>query len=137
MYNLDPSADDLKNQLSDMVMRLTSTAEAGDRIQDVNAYLSQALSVPLSDIAIQLRGIVTEKDLEDLKEVLQNELDSTDNLKKWPCKSLWDLEGLQEDGSDVTSRMAKKLVPDCSAPFTTCGVKRDRCEERGDVLCKK
>ena len=53
---------------------------------------------------------------------LRNELTATRTLRKWPCQSLW-----VENGDE---RLAHALAPNCSAPFTTCSVARDRCETK-------
>jgi hypothetical protein len=67
---------------------------------------------------------------------LLDELDSTQDLSSWPCKSLWDLDGLAMDASDVLSDNAKRFSPDCDAPFTSCFVKKDLCEMKGDAACE-
>jgi hypothetical protein len=144
MYNLDLSSDQFRNQVSKAIAYVT--AEPGhhpkgsdfrhiDRMENVDAYLDKTLSAPLSNTAMQLNNIVSDKELKQLEQVLTDELDSTDNLSKWPCKSLWDLDGLEKDGSDIVSKNAKRLSPDCNAPYTSCFVKRDLCEMKGDALC--
>ena len=71
---------------------------------------------------------VNDKDLKEVERVLQQELDSTNGLKKWPCRSFWDL-------NVPLSSLAERLSPNCNAPFTSCGVKRDHCEMNGDARC--
>lgn len=61
-----------------------------------------------------------------LADVLASELRSTQNLRAWPCRSLW------VDTSDPALRdAARALAPNCSRPFTTCSVGRDRQEMVG------
>ncbi len=77
--------------------------------------------------------------IDDLDAVLKGELESTDNLKKWPCLSFWNVgsvDGESVEGmDDLTKKMAELVSPSCSSPFTKCSVKRDRCEEMGDAKC--
>lgn len=68
-----------------------------------------------------------------IHQVIEDELDKTDNLKKWPCLSFWNVG---EELSPVARKLAAAFAPNCSADFAHCGVPRDLCEERGDPLCK-
>jgi hypothetical protein len=76
---------------------------------------------------------------QELDQVLQDELMLSANFSKWPCDSFWTtgdgIDGLQL--SAFGRRLAQSLAPDCNAPYTSCGVKKDRCEQDGDALCKK
>jgi hypothetical protein len=141
--NIDLSSKMLVKEVMEAVKRIA--ADPGqhsiqndfrktDRLLNVETYLNDALSEPVSNTSFLLKNSMVDNDLSMLQAVLQDELDSTNNLRKWPCKSLWDVGDIQKD--DVLSNTARKLVPDCNAPFTTCGVKKDRCEMIGDVKCK-
>ena len=61
-----------------------------------------------------------------LADVLTNELSATQNLRAWPCRSLW----VDMDDAALVEA-AKALSPNCSRPFTTCSVGRDREEMFG------
>ena len=56
-----------------------------------------------------------------LADVLTNELSATQNLRAWPCRSLW----VDMDDAALVEA-ARALSPNCSRPFTTCSVGRDR-----------
>mmetsp|Transcript_24994 Transcript_24994/g.30741 ORF Transcript_24994/g.30741 Transcript_24994/m.30741 type:complete len:389 (+) Transcript_24994:391-1557(+) len=79
-------------------------------------------------------------EVDTLSEVLQTELDLTNNLQKWPCLSFWDpfSPGDVQNGvsiNDHAKTLAKALSPNCSDAFSKCTVKKDRCEEKGDSSC--
>ena len=61
-----------------------------------------------------------------LSDVLANELSATQNLRAWPCRSLW----VDMDDAALVEA-ARALSPNCSRPFTTCSVGRDREEMFG------
>ena len=61
-----------------------------------------------------------------LADVLTNELSATQNLRAWPCRSLW----VDMDDAALVEA-ARALSPNCSRPFTTCSVGRDREEMFG------
>jgi hypothetical protein len=74
-----------------------------------------------------------------LDEVLLEELKQTNNMTKWPCQSFW-TSGEPADPtklSPLVQRLAKALSPNCDDPYANCFVERDKCEARGDGLCKK
>jgi hypothetical protein len=71
--------------------------------------------------------------------VLQDEMKRTNNLSKWPCESFW-TSGEPSDPtklSPLLQRLASSLSPDCDSPIGNCWVERDKCESKGDGLCKK
>jgi hypothetical protein len=75
---------------------------------------------------------------EVLDQVLLEELKKTKNMTVWPCPSFW-AAGDEPDPlklSPITMRLARALSPDCDAPFASCFVPRDKCEGKGDGLCK-
>ena len=61
-----------------------------------------------------------------LADVLSSELSATQNLRAWPCRSLW----VDMDDAALVEA-ARALSPNCSRPFTTCSVGRDREEMFG------
>lgn len=73
-----------------------------------------------------------------LDQVLLEELKLTKNMTKWPCPSFWAAGDDPEPFklSPIAMRLAKALSPDCDAPFASCFVPRDKCEGKGDGLCK-
>ena len=62
----------------------------------------------------------------DLDAVLGRELKSTKTLQAWPCKSLW-----VDKADPVLRAHAAALAPNCSTPFTTCSVGKDKSEMAG------
>jgi len=75
--------------------------------------------------------------LEDLNESILAEFTLTNNLKNWPCESLWSVVGAgKEDMSNnLPSLFASVLAPDCGSPKVKCFVKRDQCEHKGQTPC--
>ena len=73
---------------------------------------------------------------EELDKVLLEELRVSKNMTGWPCESFWTV-GSQDPLklSPVVSRIAKSMSPDCLANYTSCWVKRDHCESKGDGEC--
>ena len=148
MFNVDLSSDQFRNQVSEAITHIVAKAghqfdgtdaQVKDRMKKVDVYLDKMLSVPisLSDTATRLMEAISNKEIQELKQVLQEELNSTNGLSKWPCKSLWDLDGIAEkDSENILSKSAMRLAPDCNAPFTSCFVKKDTCEMMGDAKCK-
>jgi len=91
----------------------------------------------------EINAFFMEDDIGILEDVLVDEFHRSGNLTNWPCLSFWDVMGKgSEVGSgssimaDVSITLAASLAPNCDAPFTKCTVKRDKCEQRGDVLCE-
>ena len=85
------------------------------------------------------------KYVESYRCILQKELDSTDQLKAWPCLSLWENVTRRDayknkDGVDrgniqefLLFQTANRLGPDCGANFVTCTIQQDLCEEASDL----
>jgi hypothetical protein len=107
------------------------------RMANVKSYLMEALpSLMTTTTRVhkdRMLRRVTDKDMEALENTLQEELDTTNGLKKWPCQSFWDIRNIEMD--DTLRKMASNLSPDCDAPFTKCVVARDRCEMNGHASC--
>ena len=74
--------------------------------------------------------------VKELDEVLNEELKLSDNLSAWPCESLWSTGEGGGKPSPMASKLAAKLSPNCTADYTTCVVKKDRCEQAADPICK-
>ena len=108
------------------------------REQDIIATSNNFESFAASLLTwIERHEEVNVKDELDL--VLKEELTRSTNFSTWPCESLW-TTGDGPNGLDLSPfgrRLAQSLAPDCDAPFTTCSVKKDRCEQAGDVFCKR
>jgi hypothetical protein len=74
--------------------------------------------------------------IEDLTYAIVNdELESTNNLKGWPCKSFWDLDDANSKITDMSKRTAKLFAPNCTSLDNNCWVARDLCEAQGDARC--
>jgi hypothetical protein len=72
--------------------------------------------------------------LEDyMNSIIQEELDSTQQLTAWPCKSFWDFGTIGP--TDCSKHTAELFSPNCT--IGNCWVPRDLCEVHGDVLCPK
>ena len=66
--------------------------------------------------------------------LLRNELEKSDNLKKWPCTSFWDS---YNPLTPKAKEFAQHLIPQCSnSTYSKCSVPRDFCEESGKAKCK-
>ena len=77
--------------------------------------------------------------LKELDNVLLEEMRISKNLTAWPCESFWTVGDPSKDPLDfspVVRRIAESMSPDCTAAFTSCFVKRDLCEAKGDGPCK-
>jgi len=81
-----------------------------------------------------------EKAIEDVFEVvMKEEFHRSKNLSAWPCQSFWSVEddpNPTKNLSPVIKKLAKRMSPNCNAEYTKCTVEKDRCEERGDAVCK-
>ena len=102
----------------------------------------------ISDIDIlmdSIREILADADNETpipiqdaIHDIIRDELDKTNNLKQWPCLSFWSVgdEPNPEALTPLARKVAASFAPNCTEQFAHCGVPRDRCEERGDPICK-
>mmetsp|Transcript_23212 Transcript_23212/g.30046 ORF Transcript_23212/g.30046 Transcript_23212/m.30046 type:complete len:325 (-) Transcript_23212:2252-3226(-) len=79
--------------------------------------------IPSLERAIQSSSTVNARALDAQ---LQGELDISNDLRKWPCGTLW----VKKDDERALNRAAQ-MVPNCSAPYSTCSVPRDKCEFNG------
>lgn len=75
--------------------------------------------------------------LRALDQVLLDEMEISKNLTAWPCQSFWTVgePSTRLELSPIVSRIAKDISPDCTSPFVSCFVKRDKCEAKGDGKC--
>jgi hypothetical protein len=75
--------------------------------------------------------------LEVMDSILMEELSKSKNLTKWPCESFWTVGDASNELqlSPITTQISKAMSPNCSAPFSSCFVKRDKCEAKGDGKC--
>lgn len=78
------------------------------------------------------KHILSQSYMDAMEHGLADELAKTRNLQVWPCLSFWDVG---DKLSPQSHFLAAQLIPQCSAPFTTCFVEKDRCEEKGDPVC--
>jgi len=76
--------------------------------------------------------------LKILDDVLLDEMKLSNDLTKWPCESFWTVGEPDNrlELSPVIRSIAKAMSPNCTAPYTSCFVKKDKCEARGDGECK-
>lgn len=73
-----------------------------------------------------------------LDDVLLDEMRISKNLTAWPCESFWSV-GEPENRleiSPVIQSISRAMSPNCTAPYTSCFVKKDKCEAKGDGKCK-
>jgi len=76
--------------------------------------------------------------LKILDDVLLDEMKISKNLTAWPCESFWTV-GEPENRlyiSPIIRSISKAMSPNCTKPHTSCFVKRDKCEFKGDGRCK-
>ena len=67
--------------------------------------------------------------------IIHDELESTDHLKAWPCKSFWDLDDKSSKITEISKRTAMLFAPNCTSHGSNCWVPRDLCEVQGDAKC--
>ena len=76
--------------------------------------------------------------LKILDDVLLDEMRLSKNLTAWPCESFWTVgePGSRVELSPIVQTISRAMSPNCSAPYTSCFVEKDKCEARGDGKCK-
>lgn len=76
--------------------------------------------------------------LKVLDDVLLDEMRLSNNLTAWPCQSFWTVgePGNRLELSPIIRSISKAMSPNCTAPYTSCFVKIDKCEAQGDGRCK-
>ena len=72
-------------------------------------------------------------DKEEVNNAFKEEFDLTNNLKDWPCLALWDTVATKDkqDRLSLSALVASSMVPNCSLPYSSCFVHRDKCEHEG------
>jgi hypothetical protein len=140
-----PSEDLIEQIQAFLGLNREALEVAGDGTDDQAAPpddLKVAFTTIQSAGASMLAGVqtVSQDDLmQTLDNVLIEDLRISKNLTAWPCESFWTVgepsSPLQL--SPTTKRIAKALSPNCSDPFVSCFVQRDKCESRGDGKCSK
>lgn len=115
--NLQPKDEHL---MDDGFLETNDLELVMERLQKILLKTNNQISHPIQDFTHQ---------------VIQDELDKTNNLQKWPCLSFWSV-GDSKELTSVARKVAAAFAPNCSADFVHCGVARDKCEERGDPICK-
>ena len=111
----------------------TSKSTEGILLNSINSF-----NTAVKDVMQQKEQLISpDISLDDLNENLLIEFTRTNNLKNWPCESLWSVDGAGKlDMSDtLPSLFANALAPDCSSPKVECFVKRDQCEHVGKTPC--
>lgn len=75
--------------------------------------------------------------LKILDDVLLDEMKISKNLTEWPCESFWTVGEPDNrlEISPIIRSISKSMSPNCDAPHTSCFVKRDKCEFKGDGKC--
>lgn len=174
MYNIDISSiliddDELMKDILNLVKAIIAKVGEGPsrisvrdsthmrKMEKVKIFLmkelmSSSLPQSSSDVLSILQNVINGRPaiLKTYQNVIKEEMQSTNNLQKWPCLSFWFDEGLKSDSMNnnnvgskdkdddflISFLLAKDIVPDCSGPFSKCVVKIDHCEEEGDVLCQ-
>lgn len=116
-----------------------------DRIMDDGRLEVEGLVTSMHDAMNRIHLLLTKLNGESLEpiedvvhSVIQEELDKTNNLKKWPCLSFWSVgeQSKLEDLTIIAKSVARAFSPNCTAEYSQCGVARDLCEARGDAKCK-
>ncbi len=110
-----------------------TTNDDDNTLSQLDAMYATGASL-LSLMQTQTQGSI----LKILDDVLLDEMILSKNLSAWPCQSFWTV-GEPEDRSTISPiirRIAKSMSPQCDSPFTSCFVNRDKCEFKGDGVCK-
>lgn len=100
--------------------------------------LTNRLSTAGSSILSRAQTQIQDDILRELDDVLVEELRVSKNLSAWPCESFWSVGDPAKDTatlSPIVSRISKAISPNCTAPFISCFVQRDKCEFKGDARC--
>jgi hypothetical protein len=112
--------------------------DGGLEIEDLMSSLETAMD-NVRKLLTKANTEIPQQQIDDvIHSVIQDELDKTDNLSKWPCLSFWSVgdEPNPEALTPLAREVAEAFSPNCTAEYTQCGVKKDRCEESGDAKCK-
>lgn len=106
-----------------------------ENMESLISVMSSKGASLLTHAQIALQGSI----LKELDDVLMEEMRISKNLTAWPCESLWTVGDRAKDPLEISplvARIAQSMSPNCTAPFTSCFVKRDLCEAKGDGQCR-
>lgn len=144
---LDLDQDDLVNQVVAEYDKLdTGDEKATEDEEEDNAldilnhmYLDGAKLMNLVRIRKTMKKKTPSFIMKELDDVLMDEMKISRNLTKWPCESFWTVgePGNRLQLSPIIRSIAKAISPDCKAPHTSCFVRRDKCEAKGDGECRE
>jgi len=103
------------------------------KLSQINAEGSRVMGLLQMKVKNATNGI-----FKILDDVLLDEMRLSKNLTAWPCESFWTVgePGKRLEISSIISSISKAMSPNCTAPYTSCFVKKDKCEGRGDGKCK-
>ena len=128
LYNIDLTSGDILKR----VMHVMEEILGSDlKSSGLNSFLETSMP-NVSKMNAQYS--VNAEYMDAFTSTLQDELDSTNGLKKWPCRSFWDINEITQDAKNL----AQEFVPECDAEFVKCTVQFDVCEMNGGAKkCKK
>lgn len=128
LYNIDLTSDDISKRVMQMMEEILGKDL---KSSGLNSFLEKAM--PNISKMNSKHSVDTEY-MNAFTNILQDELDSTNGLKKWPCRSFWDINEITQDAT----KLAQEFVPECNAEFVKCTVQFDVCEMNGGAKkCKK
>lgn len=136
---LDLDQEDLLNEVLAEYEKATEGEEEDNALDILNhMYLEGAKLMNLVKMHKTTKKRTPSFIMKQLDDVLLDEMKISKNLTKWPCESFWTVgePGNRLELSPIIRSIAKAMSPNCEAPHTSCGVKRDRCEAKGDGECK-
>lgn len=145
-FGLDMDQDDLFHKVNsdyenDSLDDEKSNQDANGKEEDDSDRLT-ALNKKISEGSRLMSRLKAKNPVVDLLKVLDDvlldEMRISKNLTAWPCESFWTV-GEPENRLEISpliSSISKSLSPNCSAPYTSCFVKKDKCEAQGDGECK-
>lgn len=150
-FGLDPDQDDLFHEVSLEYDKISMDDDDNNNNNNINNGAPEDDDNPLTGLnnmlaegstlmsLLQVKASEETTDLlKSLDEVLLDEMKLSKNLTAWPCESFWTVgePGNRLDLSPIIKNISQAMSPDCGAPFTSCFVKKDKCESRGDGECK-
>jgi hypothetical protein len=141
-FGLDPDQEDLFIEVNavyesagadDGVVKGEDDDDSSTKRSQINDEGSRITSLLQTKVKNATNGI-----FKILDDVLLDEMRLSKNLTAWPCESFWTVgePGRRFEISPIVSSISKAMSPNCTAPYTSCFVKKDKCEGRGDGRCK-
>eukprot|EP00536_Pseudo-nitzschia_multiseries_P005933 jgi/Psemu1/191940/e_gw1.121.5.1 len=146
-FDLDLDQEDLLDQVLAEFDKFDQDNESGrseleqeeedNPLQKFNNMFNEG-STLMTLVQTKVKSKKTNDMLKTLDEVLLDEMKLSKNLTNWPCESFWTVGEPDNrlELSPVIRSIAKAMSPDCTAPYTSCFVKKDKCEANGDGRCK-